>query len=163
MHEIYMAEAIKEAHKAESLGEVPIGAVVVKDDEIIARAHNLRETSQNPVTHAELLVIQEAAKVLGSFRLEKCTLYVTLEPCVMCSGAIIMSRVPQVVYGAPDPKGGTVDSLMHLLDEPRFNHRANVISGIMAEECAALLRNFFKNLRTKKKQQKKDETSSTDL
>ncbi|WP_035855716.1 MULTISPECIES: tRNA adenosine(34) deaminase TadA [Jeotgalicoccus] len=163
MHEIYMAEAIKEAHKAEALEEVPIGAVVVKNDEIIARAHNLRETSQNPVTHAELLVIQEAAKVLGSFRLEECTLYVTLEPCVMCSGAIIMSRVPQVVYGAPDPKGGTVDSLMHLLDEPRFNHRANVISGIMAEDCAALLRNFFKNLRTKKKQQKIDETSSTDL
>ncbi len=158
-----MAEAIKEAHKAEALEEVPIGAVVVKNDEIIARAHNLRETSQNPVTHAELLVIQEAAKVLGSFRLEECTLYVTLEPCVMCSGAIIMSRVPQVVYGAPDPKGGTVDSLMHLLDEPRFNHRANVISGIMAEDCAALLRNFFKNLRTKKKQQKIDETSSTDL
>lgn len=163
MHEIYMAEAIKEAHKAEALEEVPIGAVVVKNDEIIARAHNLRETSQNPVTHAELLVIQEAAKVLGSFRLEECTLYVTLEPCVMCSGAIIMSRVPQVVYGAPDPKGGTVDSLMHLLDEPRFNHRANVISGIMAEDCAVLLRNFFKNLRTKKKQQKIDETSSTDL
>ncbi|QQD84716.1 tRNA adenosine(34) deaminase TadA [Jeotgalicoccus sp. ATCC 8456] len=163
MHEIYMAEAIKEAHKAEALEEVPIGAVVVKNDEIIARAHNLRETSQNPVTHAELLVIQEAARVLGSFRLEECTLYVTLEPCVMCSGAIIMSRVPQVVYGAPDPKGGTVDSLMHLLDEPRFNHRANVISGIMAEDCAALLRNFFKNLRTKKKQQKIDETSSTDL
>lgn len=157
-----MAEAIKEAHKAERIGEVPIGAVVVKDNEIISRAHNLRETSQNPVTHAELLAIQEAAKVLGSFRLEGCTLYVTLEPCVMCSGAIIMSRVPKVVYGAPDPKGGTVHSLMHLLDEPRFNHRANVVSGILENECADLLRNFFKDLRQKKKRNKIDKTPPTD-
>lgn len=162
MHETYMAEAIKEAHKAERIGEVPIGAVVVKDNEIISRAHNLRETSQNPVTHAELLAIQEAAKVLGSFRLEGCTLYVTLEPCVMCSGAIIMSRVPKVVYGAPDPKGGTVHSLMHLLDEPRFNHRANVVSGILENECADLLRNFFKDLRQKKKRNKIDKTPPTD-
>lgn len=162
MHETYMAEAIKEAHKAEHIGEVPIGAVVVKDNEIISRAHNLRETSQNPVTHAELLAIQEAAKVLGSFRLEGCTLYVTLEPCVMCSGAIIMSRVPKVVYGAPDPKGGTVHSLMHLLDEPRFNHRANVVSGILENECADLLRNFFKDLRQKKKRNKIDKTPPTD-
>lgn len=157
-----MAEAIKEAHKAKRIGEVPIGAVVVKDNEIISRAHNLRETSQNPVTHAELVAIQEAAKVLGSFRLEGCTLYVTLEPCVMCSGAIIMSRVPKVVYGASDPKGGTVHSLMHLLDEPRFNHRANVVSGILENECADLLRNFFKDLRQKKKRNKIDKTPPTD-
>ena len=154
MHEIFMNAAIAEAKKAEALGEVPIGAVVVKDGEIISRAHNLRETTQNPVTHAELLAIQAAAEAVGSFRLEDCTLYVTLEPCVMCSGAIIMSRVPFVVYGAPDPKGGTVDSLMNLLDEPRFNHRADVVSGVLEEECSTMLKTFFRNLRLRAKQKK---------
>lgn len=151
MHEVFMKAAIEEAKKAAALGEVPIGAVIVKNDEIISRAHNLRETTQNPVTHAELLAIQAASEAVGSFRLEDCTLYVTLEPCVMCSGAIIMSRVPLVVYGAPDPKGGTVDSLMNLLDEPRFNHRADVVSGVLQEDCSEMLKTFFKNLRMKKK------------
>lgn len=151
MHEIFMNAAIEEAKKAEALGEVPIGAVVVKDGEIISRGYNLRETSQNPITHAEILAIQEAAERLGSFRLEDCTLYVTLEPCVMCSGAIVMSRVDTVVYGAKDPKGGTVDSLMHLLNEPKFNHRAEVISGVLEEECGTMLKEFFRNLRKKKK------------
>ena len=155
MHNEFMKAAIDEAKKAEALGEVPIGAVVVKDGEIISRAHNLRETTQNPVTHAELLAIQKASEAVGSFRLEDCTLYVTLEPCVMCSGAIIMSRVPLVVYGAADKKGGTVDSLMHLLDEPRFNHRADVVSGVLEEECSALMTGFFRELRERKKMQKK--------
>lgn len=151
MHEEFMKAAIEEARKAEVLGEVPIGAVVVKGGEIISRGHNLRETSQNPITHAEILAIQAAAEHIGSFRLEDCTLYVTLEPCVMCSGAIVMSRVPTVVYGAKDPKGGTVDSLMHLLNEPSFNHRAEVISGVLEEECSTMLKTFFKNLRANKK------------
>lgn len=154
MHNEFMKVAIDEAKKAAALGEVPIGAVVVKDGEIISRAHNLRETTQNPVTHAELLAIQKASEAVGSFRLEDCTLYVTLEPCVMCSGAIIMSRVPLVVYGAADKKGGTVDSLMHLLDEPRFNHRADVVSGVLEEECSTMLKSFFKNLRLSAKQKK---------
>lgn len=151
MHEEFMKAAIEEARKAEVLGEVPIGAVVVKGGEIISRGHNLRETSQNPITHAEILAIQAAAEHIGSFRLEDCTLYVTLEPCVMCSGAIVMSRVPTVVYGAKDPKGGTVDSLMHLLNEPSFNHRAEVMSGVLEEECSTMLKTFFKNLRANKK------------
>ena len=156
MHEKYMAEAIIEANKAAQLGEVPIGAVIVKDDKIISRAHNLRETSQNPITHAEVLAIASASEALNSFRLEDCTLYVTLEPCVMCSGAIVMARIPTVVYGAKDPKGGTVDSLMGLLDEPKFNHRANVISGILDTECSTMLKDFFKSLRAKKKEKKNE-------
>lgn len=150
MHEAYMEIALAEADKARHLGEVPIGAVIVKEDEVIARAYNLRETSQNPVTHAEILAIQKASEVLGSFRLEECTLYVTLEPCVMCSGAIIMSRIPHVVYGAKDPKGGTVNSLMNLLGEPRFNHRAEVTAGVLEEASRAMLRQFFRDLRRRK-------------
>jgi tRNA(adenine34) deaminase len=153
MHEEYMKAALEEADKAEALGEVPIGAVIVKDEKIISRAHNLRETSQNPVTHAEILAIEQASQYVKSFRLEECTLYVTLEPCVMCSGAIIMSRIPHVVYGAKDPKGGTVDSLMTLLDEPKFNHRAKVTSGVLEEDCGMRLTLFFKRLREKRKKE----------
>ncbi|GAA3729393.1 tRNA adenosine(34) deaminase TadA [Salinicoccus jeotgali] len=151
MHEAFMALAVEEAEKAGKIGEVPIGAVIVHDGRVIARGHNLRETSQNPLTHAEVLAIDRASAVVGSWRLEACTLYVTLEPCAMCSGAIIMSRIPHVVYGARDPKGGTVDSLMRLLDEPRFNHRAEVTSGVLEDTCSNLLTSFFKNLRKKHK------------
>ena len=151
MHEAFMALAVEEAEKARKIGEVPIGAVIVHDGRVIARGHNLRETSQNPLTHAEVLAIDRASAVVGSWRLEACTLYVTLEPCAMCSGAIIMSRIPHVVYGARDPKGGTVDSLMRLLDEPRFNHRAEVTSGVLEDTCSNLLTSFFKNLRKKHK------------
>ena len=153
-HEYYMREALKEAEIAREKNEVPIGAVVVKDDEIIARAHNLRETNQQPTAHAELLAIEAACEKLGTFRLEECTLYVTLEPCIMCSGAIIMSRIPLVVYGAKDPKGGTVDSLMHLLQTPEFNHRAEVVSGILENESSQMLKDFFRVLREKKKRVK---------
>lgn len=149
-----MREALKEAEIAREKNEVPIGAVVVKDDEIIARAHNLRETNQQPTAHAELLAIEAACEKLGTFRLEECTLYVTLEPCIMCSGAIIMSRIPLVVYGAKDPKGGTVDSLMHLLQTPEFNHRAEVVSGILENESSQMLKDFFRVLREKKKRVK---------
>ncbi|AYU56278.1 tRNA adenosine(34) deaminase TadA [Staphylococcus debuckii] len=153
--ENYMKFALEEAAKAERIGEVPIGAVIVKNGEVIARAHNLRETAQQPTAHAEHIAIERAAEAVGSWRLEDCTLYVTLEPCVMCSGAIVMSRIPRVVYGAADPKGGCSGSLMDLLQEPRFNHRAEVVSGVLEEECSQLLKHFFKQLRDKKKLMKK--------
>lgn len=148
--ERYMREALLEAQQAFDKDEVPVGAVIVHEDKIIARAHNLRETTQDPTTHAEMLAIQAASHYLGSFRLEDCTLYVTLEPCVMCSGALVLSRVPRVVYGATDPKGGAAGSLMNLLEEPRFNHRAEVISGVLEEECSTMLKYFFRRLRAKK-------------
>lgn len=148
--EYYMKLAIEEAKKAQKLTEVPIGAIIVKNNEVIARAHNLRETAQLPTAHAEHIAIERASKIVGSWRLEDCTLYVTLEPCVMCAGAIVMSRIPRVVYGATDPKGGCSGSLMNLLEEPRFNHRATVVGGVLEKECGDLLRQFFRDLRTKK-------------
>lgn len=148
--EYYMKLAIEEAKKAQKLGEVPIGAIIVKNNEVMASAHNLRETAQLPTAHAEHIAIERASKVVGSWRLEECKLYVTLEPCVMCAGAIVMSRIPKVVYGATDPKGGCSGSLMNLLEESRFNHRAEVIKGVLEQECGDLLRNFFRELRLKK-------------
>ena len=148
--EYYMKLAIEEAKKAQKLGEVPIGAIIVKNNEVIASAHNLRETAQLPTAHAEHIAIERASKVLGSWRLEGCTLYVTLEPCVMCAGAIVMSRIPKVVYGATDPKGGCSGSLMNLLEESQFNHRAEIDKGVLEQECGDLLRNFFRELRLKK-------------
>lgn len=148
--EYYMKLAIEEAKKAQKLGEVPIGAIIVKNNEVIASAHNLRETAQLPTAHAEHIAIERASKVVGSWRLEECKLYVTLEPCVMCAGAIVMSRIPKVVYGATDPKGGCSGSLMNLLEESRFNHRAEVVKGVLEQECGDLLRNFFRELRIKK-------------
>lgn len=152
----YMQLAIREAQKAEALGEVPIGAIIVHDDEIIASAYNLRETTQNATTHAELSAIQEACQQLGSWRLEETTLYVTLEPCPMCAGAILQSRIPRVVYGARDPKGGCVHSLYHLLNDSRFNHECEVTEGVLADECGTILTDFFKAIRKKKKQIKKE-------
>jgi tRNA(adenine34) deaminase len=152
--QIYMLEAMKEAQKAAEMGEVPIGAVVVYKDEIIAKAHNLRETSQNAVTHAELMAIQEACNVMGSWRLEETTLYVTLEPCPMCAGAILQSRIPRVIYGARDPKGGCVHSFYQLLNDSRFNHECEVTEGILAEECGQMLTDFFRALRERKKAEK---------
>ncbi|WP_456279530.1 tRNA adenosine(34) deaminase TadA [Bacillus sp. AK128] len=146
-----MKLAIEEAKKAESIGEVPIGAVLVKDGEVIASGYNLRESEQRSIAHAELLVIDQGCKELGSWRLEDTTLYVTLEPCPMCAGAIVLSRVSRVVYGAKDPKGGCVGTLMNLLEEPRFNHQSIVTSGVLEEECGNLLTNFFQTLRNKKK------------
>ncbi len=147
----FMEMAIEEAKKAEALGEVPIGAIIVQHGTVIAKAHNLRETTQNAVTHAELMAIQDACKSFGSFRLEETTLYVTLEPCPMCAGAILQSRIPRVVYGARDPKAGCVDSLYHLLNDSRFNHECEVTEGVMGTECGQLLSSFFKELRAKKK------------
>lgn len=145
--EYWMEHALALAKNAESLGEVPIGCVIVKDGEIVSEAHNLRETSQRAVAHAELLAIDEACRKLNSWRLVGCTLYVTLEPCVMCAGAIVLARLDRVVFGAFDPKGGCAGSLMNLLKEQRFNHRPEVVSGVKQEECGELLRSFFRKLR----------------
>lgn len=150
--EYYMRLAIEEAKKAEEIGEVPIGAIIVKDGQIIARAHNLRETQQRAIAHAEVLAIDEACKAIGSWRLEETTLYVTLEPCAMCAGAIVLSRVKKVVFGASDPKGGCAGTLMNLLQEKRFNHQVEIISGVLQEECSQILSGFFRQLRIKKKQ-----------
>jgi tRNA(adenine34) deaminase len=152
----YMQMAVDEAMKAQALGEVPIGAIIVHDSKVIARAHNLRETTQNAVTHAELSAIQEACNALGSWRLEETTLYVTLEPCPMCAGAILQSRIPRVVYGARDPKGGCVDSLYRLLNDPRFNHECEVTEGVLGNECGEMLTSFFKDIRERKKKAKKE-------
>ncbi|MER2170351.1 MAG: tRNA adenosine(34) deaminase TadA [Psychrobacillus psychrodurans] len=154
MDEFYMNLAIEEAKKAAAIGEVPIGAIVVYKDEVIARGFNLRETTQNATTHAELLAIQEACSKLGSWRLEETTLYVTLEPCPMCAGAILQSRIPRVIYGARDMKAGCVDSLYTLLNDTRFNHVCEVTEGVLAETCGNLLTTFFRELRLKKKNQK---------
>ncbi|WP_040979074.1 tRNA adenosine(34) deaminase TadA [Oceanobacillus jeddahense] len=148
--EKYMAAALQEARRAWILNEVPIGAVVVKDGEIIGRGFNLRESMQTTLTHAELLAIQDANQKVGSWRLEDCTLYVTLEPCPMCAGAIVQSRVKRVVYGASDPKAGCAGTLMNLLEEPRFNHQVEVKSGVLEPQCSTVLKNFFKELRQKK-------------
>ena len=155
MDEKYMELAIEEAKKAEAIGEVPIGAIIVFEGEIVGKGHNLRETTQNATTHAEMLAIQEACKNIGSWRLENTTMYVTLEPCPMCAGAILQSRIPRIVYGARDVKAGCVDSLYHLLQDNRFNHTCEVPEGILSEACGSLLTNFFRNLRAKKKNQKR--------
>lgn len=153
--ELFMKEAIKEAEKAQDLNEVPIGAVLVHEGKIISRAHNLRESEQNAIAHAELLAIDKACREMGSWRLEDTTLYVTLEPCPMCSGAIILSRVKRVVYGASDPKGGCAGTLMNLLEDERFNHQSEVEKGVLEKECGELLSNFFKKIRERKKLDKK--------
>jgi tRNA(adenine34) deaminase len=153
--EYYMDLAIQEAKKAEDINEVPIGAIIVLNDEVIARGHNLRETTQNAVTHAEILAIQEACNQVGSWRLEEAELYVTLEPCPMCSGAILLSRINKIVYGAADPKAGCAGTLMNLLQDSRFNHQCEVMSGVKSEECGQLLSQFFKDLRDRKKAKKK--------
>ncbi|UYP08050.1 MULTISPECIES: tRNA adenosine(34) deaminase TadA [Priestia] len=149
--EKYMRLAIDEALKAKDKLEVPIGAVIVQNDEVIASAYNLRETEQRSVAHAELLAIDEACKKLGTWRLEDATLYVTLEPCPMCAGAIVLSRVKRVVFGAYDPKGGCAGTLLNLLEFEKFNHQAEVVGGMLAEECGNLLTTFFRELRQRKK------------
>lgn len=142
-HRIWMDEALVEARRAEAHGDVPVGAVVVRDGRVIARAHNEREQRQDPTAHAELSALRAAAREIGSWRLERCVLYVTLEPCAMCAGAIVLARVPIVVYGTTDPKAGAVGSLMDLARDERLNHRAQVVTGIRADECGDVLRRFF--------------------
>lgn len=154
--EEYMREAIALAEKAFELGEVPVGAVAVWDGKIVGRGMNLRETDKNALRHAEIMAIDEACKNLGGWRLWKCDLYVTLEPCPMCAGAIINSRVKRVIYGASDPKAGSCGSLTNLFEMP-YNHKPEVVSGILEEECSALLKSFFEKLREKRKKENPSE------
>lgn len=149
-NEKWMKEAIKQAKKAAQKDEVPIGCVIVKDDQIIARAYNKREMKQCSTAHAEILAIEKACKKLGSWRLEDCYLYVTLEPCPMCSGAIIQSRIRNVIFGAYDPKGGCMGSNMNINDVRGFNHYPDIEGGILQDECSRLLKEFFKAKRKKK-------------
>jgi len=143
MHEHFMQMALDEAEQAFREEEVPIGAVIVREHRVIAAAHNQREQLHDPTAHAEMIAITQAAEALQSWRLEGCTLYVTLEPCPMCAGAIVQARIPQVVYGASDLKAGAVRSLFRLLDDPRLNHRAEIICDVLAEPCGAILTRFF--------------------
>ena len=146
----WMKEAIKQAKKAESYDEVPIGCVIVKDDKIIARGYNKRETMQQSIAHAEIIAIQKACKKLGTWRLEDCVLYVTLEPCPMCAGAIVQARIPRVVIGSMNSKAGCAGSVLNLLKEPGFNHQAQIVTGILEEECSEMMSGFFTELRKKK-------------
>lgn len=150
-HERWMAEAIVEAKKAEKLKEVPIGAVIVQNGQIIGRGHNLRESRQDPTAHAEMVAIKEASKFLNAWRLLDSTLYVTLEPCPMCAGAILQARIATVVYGTTDPKAGCAGTLMNILQDDRFNHRTEIISDVCKEECSTLLSSFFRKLRMTKR------------
>ena len=143
MHEHFMRQALKQAEQAFAEDEVPIGAVIVRGDRIIAAAHNQREQLRDPTAHAEMIAITQAAEAVGDWRLEQCGLYVTLEPCPMCAGAILQARIPVVVYGAADPKAGAVASLFQLLHAPRLNHQCQVVAGVLAEPCGAMLSQFF--------------------
>ena len=146
-----MRAALREAKKAYALGEVPIGCVLVADDKIIARGYNRRKTDKNTLAHAELTAIRKAGKKTGDWRLEQCTMYVTLEPCQMCAGAIVQARIPKVYIGTMNPKAGCAGSLLNLLQFPSFNHQVEIEKGILQDECAALLTGFFKEMRDNKK------------
>ena len=152
--EKYMREAIRQAKKAYKLDETPIGCVIVHNGRIIGRGYNRRNTDKSPLAHAEITAIKKASKRLGDWRLEECTLYVTLEPCQMCAGAIIQSRVTRVVVGCMNPKAGCAGSVLNLLDVKAFNHQAELTTGVLEEECSALMTGFFKELREKKKKEK---------
>lgn len=152
--ERFMRLALAEAKKAEAIGEVPIGCVIVRGDDVIAVGHNRRETDLVAAAHAEMLAIEAANRALGNWRLEDCELYVTLEPCPMCAGAIVLSRVKRVIFGAYDPKGGCCGTLMNLVQEERFNHQAEVTANVLAEECGAILTDFFRAIRERKKRER---------
>ncbi|WP_034907395.1 tRNA adenosine(34) deaminase TadA [Eremococcus coleocola] len=157
-HETWMQEALKEADKALVLDEVPIGAVLVYQGQIVGRGHNVRESQERALGHAELMAIETANQQLGHWRLEEASLYVTLEPCPMCAGALMNCRIKEVIYGASDLKAGCAGTLMNLLEEDRFNHRAQVIQGVLEQECSHKLSQFFKDLRQRKKMAKARQT-----
>jgi tRNA(adenine34) deaminase len=146
-----MGRALELAHEARNLGEVPVGALVVRSGRILAQAHNLRETLNDPTAHAERLALAWAGRSLSTWRLEECVLYVTLEPCVMCAGAIVLSRIKRLVYGALDPKAGGCASLYHVVSDPRLNHRCQITAGVMARECGEVLKEFFQERRAFRK------------
>lgn len=150
--ERYMKETIRQAHKAWKLGEVPIGCVIVRDGKIIARGYNRRNTDKNTLAHAELQAIRKASRAAGDWRLEDCTIYVTLEPCQMCAGAIVQARIPRLVIGSRNPKAGCAGSVLNLLQVPAFNHQVEITEGVLEEECSLMLTNFFRDLREKKKE-----------
>ena len=143
----YMLEALKEAELAKLEDEVPIGCVIVKDDQIISRAHNQREVTNNPLGHAETLAIKKASEVLNDWQLVDCDLYVTIEPCIMCGGAIIQSRIRKVIYGAPDLKGGAFGSSIDILDAQNINHRPEIVKGVLEKECTKIIKDYFKSKR----------------
>ena len=152
--EKYMKEAMKQAKKALKAGDVPIGCVIVYEDRIIARGYNKRNAKKTTLAHAELLAMAKASKVLGDWRLEDCTMYVTLEPCQMCAGAIVQARIPKVVIGTMNPKAGCAGSILNLLNIEQFNHQVEVVYDVLKEECSVMLSDFFKSLREMKKQEK---------
>ena len=153
----YMKAALREARKAEKLEEVPIGCVIVQNDKIIARGYNRRNTDKNTLSHAELTAIKKASKKTGDWRLEDCVMYVTLEPCQMCAGAIVQARIPNVVIGCMNPKAGCAGSVLDLLHEDGFNHQVKTEVGMLGEECSQMLKDFFRELREKKKERKKEQ------
>ena len=155
--ERFMKEAIRQARKAYAIGEVPIGCVIVYEGRVIARGYNRRTIDKNTLAHAELLAIRKASRKLDDWRLQGCTMYVTLEPCQMCSGAIIQARIPKVVVGCMNPKAGCAGSILNLLDVPQFNHQAELVTGVLEEECSQMMKEFFKELREKKKAAKNEE------
>lgn len=154
IHAKYMKEALRQAKKAYRLGEVPIGCVLVRDGEIIARGYNRRNTDKNTLAHAEITAINRASKRTGDWRLEDCVMYVTLEPCQMCAGAIIQARIPEVYIGCMNPKAGCGGSVLNILEMPEFNHQAIVHRGLLEDECSAMLKLFFKELRVRNKVEK---------
>ncbi|MDE5680525.1 MAG: tRNA adenosine(34) deaminase TadA [Lachnospiraceae bacterium] len=154
LHEKYMREALRQARKAYALGEVPIGCVIVCEGKIIGRGYNRRNTDKNTLSHAEITAINKASKYIGDWRLEDCTLYVTLEPCQMCSGAIVQARIPEVVIGCMNPKAGCAGSILNILQMPEFNHQVNVTKGVLENACSDMLTTFFKELRTRNKLEK---------
>ena len=149
--ESFMKQAVKQAKKAYDKLEMPIGCVIVHEDKIIARGYNKRNMKKNTLAHAEILAINKASKVLGDWRLEDCTMYVTLEPCPMCAGAIVQARIPRVVIGSMNPKAGCAGSVLNLLQQDGLNHQVEVTKGVLAEECSGLMTSFFRELRKKKK------------
>ena len=162
IHEKYMNAAIKQAKKAYDLGEVPIGCVIVHEGKIIGRGYNRRNTDKNTLAHAEITAINKASKKIGDWRLEECTLYVTLEPCQMCAGAIVQARITEVVMGCMNPKAGCGGSILNILEMPQFNHQVKVVRGILEETCSQMLKDFFTELRERNKREKEAAKAASD-
>lgn len=146
-NEYFMKKALEEAEKAYKIDEVPIGCVIVRNDEIIATGYNKRNTAKNPLCHAEIIAINKAAQIVGDWRLEDCKLYVTVEPCPMCAGAIVQARIPEVIFGARNKKAGCSGSVLNILNEPKLNHQVKVVEGVLSDECGGLMTSFFKRFR----------------
>ena len=163
IEEHYMKEAIRQAKKAAALKEVPIGCVIVYDGRIIARGYNRRTVDKNVLAHAEIIAMRKACRILGDWRLEDCTMYVTLEPCPMCAGAIVQARIPKVVIGCMNPKAGCAGSILNILEMPQFNHQVKVTRGILEAECSQMLKTFFEELRIRNKQEKEARKSLSSL